>query len=254
MTKPNAKGEEGAALRDGQNVAHVHRALRDAILTGAIPAGGTMTQAGLARELGVSRTPLREAMRLLQNEGLVAAEPNRRIRVAAFSASDAEELYALRIAIEAIAIQVTVPKLQPEDFAELEGLMAQMDHYIRVGDVDRMGVPHRAFHLRLVGSPGSRFETIASLLFDHSERYRRPWLHVSPDRLDTYPARRSEHRAILDAAAAGDLAAAAERLAVHYAQTATMVIGQLEPGRELTLLRSTIASVAPGALDEVFGR
>jgi DNA-binding GntR family transcriptional regulator len=241
-------------MRDGQNVAVVHRALRDAILTGAIPAGGTMTQAGLAREFGVSRTPLREAVRLLQNEGLVAAEPNRRIRVAPFSAADAEELYALRIAIEAIAVQVTVPKLQPEDFAELEGLMAQMDHYIRAGDVDRMGVPHRAFHLRLVGPPGSRFESIAGLLFDHSERYRRPWFDSAADRLDTYPERRGQHRAILDAAAAGDLAAAAERLAVHYAQTATMVVDRLEPGRELALLRSTIASVAPGVVDEVFGQ
>jgi DNA-binding GntR family transcriptional regulator len=127
--------------RDGQNVMAVHDRLRDAILRGEIAPGEATSQVALARQLGVSRTPLREALRLLEREGLVVSQPNRRIRIADFSIADLEALYAMRIALETVAVRLTVPTLGPEQFAELEGLMAQMDHYIRAGDQVRMDVP-----------------------------------------------------------------------------------------------------------------
>jgi DNA-binding GntR family transcriptional regulator len=197
----------------------------------------------LARQLGVSRTPLREALRLLQREGLILSEPNRRIRVADFSLDDVEQLYAMRIALEVVAIRVTVPTLTPEDFAELEGLMAQMDHYMRQGDQQRMDVPHSAFHMRLVGAAGPRVTTTMQQLFDHAQRYRLAYGAAAPD---GYEGRRSEHRAILDAAAAGDAQAASEHLARHYLQTVMLVIGQLDPDYDAALLRTTLETVAPG--------
>ena len=78
--------------RDGQNVTIVHDKLRQEILRGGIPAGET-SQAALARDLDVGRTPLRKAIRMLQREGLVISEPNRRLRIAELSATDMEELY-----------------------------------------------------------------------------------------------------------------------------------------------------------------
>lgn len=72
----------GAATRDGQNVTIVHDRLRQEILGGSIPPGET-SQAALARDLDVGRSRLREAIRMLQREGLVLAEPNRRLRIAA---------------------------------------------------------------------------------------------------------------------------------------------------------------------------
>jgi DNA-binding GntR family transcriptional regulator len=134
--------------RDRQNVAVVYERLRTAILQGDIQPGKPTSQVILARELGVSRTPLREALRMLQGEGLVLSEPNRRVRIADFSISDVEELYAMRIPLEAVAIRATLPMLTATDFAELEGLMAQMDHYMRADDFDGMEAPHRAFHAR----------------------------------------------------------------------------------------------------------
>jgi DNA-binding GntR family transcriptional regulator len=68
--------------RDGQHVAVVHDRLRAAILLGELPAGQTTSQVTLARDLDVGRTPLREALRMLQREGLVVSEPNRRVRIA----------------------------------------------------------------------------------------------------------------------------------------------------------------------------
>jgi DNA-binding GntR family transcriptional regulator len=233
-----------AKTRDGQHVALVHDRLRDAILRGEIPPGQPTSQVVLARQLGVSRTPLREALRLLQREGLILSEPNRRIRVAEFSLADVEELYSMRIALEVVAIRLTVPTLTSEDFAELEGLMAQMDHYMREGDQRRMDVPHSAFHSRLVGAAGLRVTTTMKQLFDHAQRYRLAYGAMAPD---GYEGRRAEHRAIVDSAAEGDAEAASSHLAAHYTQTAMLVIRQLDPGHDPVLLRTTLETVAPGA-------
>src|ERR1700716_2347831 len=151
-----APSSRSGVTRDGQHVAAVHERLRAAILRGEIPAGETTSQVTLARDLEVGRTPLREALRMLQREGLVISEPNRRVRVAELSGDDAEELYIMRISLEAVAIRITVPNLISDDFAELEGYMAQMDHYMKVGDQPGMRAPHRAFHHLFVAAAGSR--------------------------------------------------------------------------------------------------
>ena len=150
----------------------VHDRLRDAILRGEIGAGEATSQVALAKQLGVSRTPLREALRLLEREGLVLSQPNRRVRIAEFSIADLEGLYAMRMVLETVCIRATVPMLGPEDFAELEGLMAQMDHYMRAGDQLRMDAPHAAFHARFTAAAGDRLTSTVALLFDHAPRYR----------------------------------------------------------------------------------
>lgn len=230
---------------NGQNVGLVHNALRAAILRGDIAAGQVTSQSELMRELGVSRTPLREAVRMLQREGLILAEPNRRIRIADFSIADVEAVYAMRIALEAVAIRVSVPILQPEDFAELEGLMTQMDHYMRFHELERMEVPHRAFHAKFVAAAGERLATTIGQLFEHAQRYRTAYGMSVPE---GWPTRRAEHRAMLDAAAARDADLTVERMAIHYLRTAMQTISELDPGHDPLLLRTTVASAAPGAL------
>ena len=158
--------------RDGQHVALVHDRLRDAILRGELPAGQTTSQVTLARDLDVGRTPLREALRMLQREGLVVSEPNRRVRIAELSSADAEALYVMRIALEAVAIRITVPTLDVDDVAELEGYMAQMDHYMRSDDRAGCAAPPRL--PRPPRERGGRARgDLDRQLFDHAERYRR---------------------------------------------------------------------------------
>src|SRR3954449_10655230 len=106
-------------LNSGQSFVAVHARLRAAILSGEIAEGAVTSQATLAERFGVGRTPLREALRMLQREGLIISEPNRRVRVAGLSADDVEELYIMRIALEAIAIRLTVPVLSATDIAEM---------------------------------------------------------------------------------------------------------------------------------------
>jgi DNA-binding GntR family transcriptional regulator len=230
--------------RDGQNVAHIHARLREAILSGDMAAGEVTTQVALGETLNAGRTPIREALRLLQREGLVVAEPNRRVRVASLSAEDAESLYVSRIALETVAARITVPALQSADFAELEGLMAQMEHYMGERDWRGLRAPHRAFHTRLVSAAGERVVELVAQGFDHAERYR---LAQSTLNAREWHLRAEEHRGLVEAAKAGDADLAARRLAEHYAHTARLVLAALAPGYELRALRTTLTAVAPGS-------
>jgi DNA-binding GntR family transcriptional regulator len=231
-------------VRDGQNVKVVHDQLRDAIVTGRLPAGTTTSQVALGSEFGVGRTTIREALRLLQREGLVIGEPNRRVRIAELSGEDAEALYFMRINLEAAAIRVTVPELDSRDLAELEGLLAQMDHFMRHKDWHGLREPHRVFHSKLVRGAGARVSAAIDQLFDHAERYRYQF-GAGPG--EDWAPRGEEHRAILDAVQSADSELAARRLAAHYAQTAKQIFMALDPEHDLSKLRRGIRAIAPGA-------
>src|SRR5438552_10591668 len=97
-------------------IAQVHAYLRRRILDGTILPGTTLSQVQLAQQLGVSRTPLREALRLLQEERLVVAEHNRRVRVAGINLGELEALYASRIMLEPLALALSIPCLTQADF------------------------------------------------------------------------------------------------------------------------------------------
>src|SRR5947208_4488476 len=111
--KPGApRGGTRAEARPGNttelSTEVVHDRLRDGILRGEFDPRVPISQVQLAARLGVSRTPLREALRMLQREGLIDSEPNRRVRIAALSVTDLEQLYALRVMVEALAVQLSV--------------------------------------------------------------------------------------------------------------------------------------------------
>lgn len=235
-------GSRATDFQNGENVAVVHDRLRAAILSGELEAGGAFSQAVLADEVGAGRTPLREALRLLQREGLVVAEPNRQVQIAPLSAEDFEEIYLVRIALETVAIRITVPTLTSDDLAELEACMAKMDYYAKGDDELGLRTPHRAFHHRLVAGLGSRGSAEIAEIADHSHRYR-----LAFGGFGSSDERRAEHRAILDAATDGDPDRAAERLAVHYARTAALVFDALNSDRNLRRLRAAIRAVAPAA-------
>jgi DNA-binding GntR family transcriptional regulator len=228
--------ENGVPAR--QSAEYVHRRVREAILEAEIPPGEIMSQVALADELGVSRTPLREALRMLQGEGLVEARANRRVRVAPISPNDLEELYALRVVLEAQALRLAVPRMSQEHIARLEGSIAEMAHFAEQRDMRRWLVPHAEYHRQLIRLAGDRFAALLSQLFDHSERYRRLHLGHGPSAWAT-----ADHREILDAVKLGDAQPAAALLAQHLARTAFEVAEILQPGYDLPTLRQVLAEV-----------
>lgn len=148
----------------------------------------------------------------------------------------------MRSSLESMAIRITVPQLGSEEVAELEGFMAQMDFYVRNGDGAGIRAPHRAFHAKLVEGAGARVATMISQLSDHAERYRIAAGATVPE---LWAKRRSEHRAILDAAAEADVDLAERRLIEHYAHTAALIFEGLDSSYDPHRLRTVIAGLSP---------
>ncbi len=219
----------------------VHQKLREAILRGELAPGVEMSQVQLARQLGVSRTPLREALRMLQREGLVEGEANRRVRVASFSVGDLEQLYALRIVNEALAVRVTVPALTSEDDGFLDESLERMARSANERNVDEWEVYHRAFHRQLVHRAGERLRRLLSELSDHSERYRRLYIEHEPR---AWSMGAAEHEAIVEACHARDPSAASVSLARHLSRTALTVLMYVAPDHEPAVVRGALRAVA----------
>jgi GntR family transcriptional regulator, rspAB operon transcriptional repressor len=227
---------------DGQSTEGVYEQVRNAILEGALAPGAVMSQVALADELGISRTPLREALRMLQGEGLIEGEPNRRVRVAPMTPQDLEELYVMRVTLEAEAMRLSVPRMSPEGVAHLEGHMAEMAHYAAIRDYSRWTIPHRAFHRALTAPAGERVNLVLGQLFDHAERYRRLHIGHGPSAWAT-----AGHREILDACKEGDRDRCAGLLASHLARTGLEVSELLDAAYEPTSLKMALSD-AGGAI------
>jgi DNA-binding GntR family transcriptional regulator len=223
---------------DRQNVDLVHDQLRRAILRGEIAPGEELSQVRLAQTLGVSRTPLREAFRLLQHEGLVEARSNRSYRVTSFSAQDLEDLYVTFLPLQALAIRLTIPRLATSDIAAMEGDLAQMAHYSELHDVEGWEQPHRDFHRRLIQHAGRRVVDLLDQLSDHAGRYRRVYLAGTSYGFDAAAA---EHREILDSCRQSRIDAAASQLARHLAHTALDVLAMADSEHEPHALKVALA-------------
>lgn len=233
---------EGADGNSGgrQSVKLAHEHLRQEILSGRIAAGSVLSQVQLAEQLSISRIPLREALRLLEWEGLIKSEVNRRVRVMPFSVQDLDQLYAMRIELEALGVRLTLPRLAEKDLAELEESVAKMDERAMQQDYEGWELPHQAFHASLVAGAGDRLVGTISQLSDHAERYRRSFMTSTPHSWQTSML---EHREILDACKEGDPGAAARRLARHYATVSIGLIATLAPEYDPVAARTALRTV-----------
>ena len=197
---------------------HVLDEIRTAILAGRLPAGETLRQEDLAERLGVSRMPVREAIRRLHAEGLVEVLPSRRVRVAPLDRAEIEDIYDMRAALEPLAVRLAVPRLTKAQLRDAAHALEAADDE---DDADTFGVRNAAFHLALM-TPCERprlLNGIASLL-DLSDRYQRAAL-----RDEEHNARvREEHAALLAAARAGDATTAADLTESHVRQAGARLL------------------------------
>jgi DNA-binding GntR family transcriptional regulator len=229
------------------STAHAYREVRAAILDGGLAPGSVFSQVQLAARLGISRTPLREALRLLQNEGLVRAEPRRRFRVASLDLGDLEQLYAMRLCLEPLAVRATVPLLSDAELGDMRSALEEAAHALARGEAAGLRAPHRRFHLGLVAHAGRRLTDTVSELWDHAERYRLLYHHTAADEMAVYTLAGSEHRAILAAAEEREQERAAALLAAHLARTALTIFASRDPGQEPRLIRDALLHA--GAID-----
>jgi DNA-binding GntR family transcriptional regulator len=238
MDTPVGLHADADAAPPGQQAARdVHARLRRDIITGVLSAGQMISQVQLAAELGVSRTPLREALKLLEREGLVEAEHNKRVRIAGFRVEELEEIYAMRIAIEVLAIRTSIPRLTDQDVESLGENAQSMRDYAARKDYEAWETPHRRFHQTLVRYSGATICRTLDQLSDHAERYR---YATSTQGADGWPQGTVEHNAILEAVGQGSPTQAANALARHYARVALNAVAIFAPEHDPRVLREAL--------------
>jgi DNA-binding GntR family transcriptional regulator len=223
---------------DRDEVSRARRTIRDWILNGQMKPDTVLSQVELATRLGVSRGPLREALRVLQREGFVVQESQHRARVAGVMIEDFDEIYAMRVVLESLGIALAVPQMSPKDHQYLDELLERMERWASGGDLQQWEEPHSAFHKALLHPSGDRLEAEASLLGDHAQRYRSAYYTF---RRPDWEASMREHAAIADAARHGDADGAATLLAQHLARTALMVLSVAAPAYEPTRIRRALS-------------
>lgn len=215
-------------------------AVRTWITHGRLAPGCPISQVKIANELGVSRGPLREALRLLEREGFVVQEFNHRARVASVTTSDVDQLYAMRIALESLAVNMSVSRHSDAELADTANLLDQMAHYGATQDVDGWDKPHREFHARLTAPAGPRFARDLNAMCDHAERYRRLAIAEEPM---IWKRGAIEHAAILAAVRDRNAALASRLTAEHFARTALILTASMDPAFEAIGVRRALHMV-----------
>lgn len=196
-----------------QQEAYAH--LRDRILNGTLPGNTRLIPADIAATLGLSRMPVREALRQLAAEGFVSMKPNRAAFVKRLSAIEVDELFEIRTALEVMAVRYVVPNLTRELLSELVALKDSMN---RVGhNPTEWSKRHNEFH-QAICKIGNRPRLAAEI-----ERIReaiQPYLIMYLQVFDTFDMPGYEHDKLLDALASGDVAFAERTMQDHVANPA----------------------------------
>ncbi len=185
---------------------------------------------------------MREAMRLLQNEGLLEGEPNRRLRVAGVSIAELEQLYAMRITTECLALRAGVPVMEDASIVEIEAALAEMESALLDADLQSAEAAHRRFHMLLIHSAGVRFRQTAEVNWDHTNRYRAAYLAGATSTVAIAAEAQADHHRILQAVRDRDGAAASVALANHYSRTAEALISAAGEEHDPALLRAAVKS------------
>jgi DNA-binding GntR family transcriptional regulator len=198
--------------------------LRRLIMENLIPAGTVLKQAEIARLFGVSRTPLREAFRMLQEEGLIDADLNQRPRVRGLDMDDLDQLYAARITLESLGCQVSTGRLNADEKQHAQKLLESMERTRAAGDMGSWMDHHRAFLLAVMPRLGSTVIRTVVSYAERSERYLRLFQVWRPQ---SFAGALHEHQLILDAVSGDDPRPAVELMARHLSHTALAVMEDL---------------------------
>ncbi|HSO27758.1 MAG TPA: GntR family transcriptional regulator, partial [Anaerolineales bacterium] len=130
-----------------QNVeTEIFARLRAAIVSGKIKPGERLVETDIAKQMAVSRIPIREALSKLEQEGLVLRQPNKGCFVITFSEQDVLEVCSLRASLESMAFEWAIPKMTAQDIADLQALVERQERAIRMEDYDELAQLDMHFH------------------------------------------------------------------------------------------------------------
>jgi DNA-binding GntR family transcriptional regulator len=195
--------------------AYVYEELRRRILAGELTQGQSISQEQLAAELGVSTTPLREALRRLDAEGLVNLDAHRDARVTRLNAEEARSLFEIREKLDPLAAKLAATRRTDADIATIESALKDLEPLSASTGFESLLV-HRAFHRSVyTASHNPLLMSLLEGLWDKADRYRQIGLQSKPDSADDRERVRREHIAIAEAVIAGDARAAEQTMKKH---------------------------------------
>ena len=201
-----------ALLQSSSLTSVVQQEIERAILQGEYAPGAKLVEANIAQQLGVSRGPVREAFRMLEEAGLVRTEKNRGVFVRDIPIEEAVEIFDLRAAMDELVGRKLAASIAPAQLKELKGLVDAMEKAVKAEDTRGYHLLNLKFHDRLVEMAGnSKLTAIYRKLIKELSLFRR--LNLADGWL--MPISAGEHRQIIKAIASGDAEAAGRAMFDH---------------------------------------
>ena len=199
--------------------------LRRAIGTGELSGGQQIRQDALAQRLGVSRVPLREALKILEGEGQVVYRPHRGYFVAELDVDDLRELYRIRDLLESEAIRLAAETLNENDLRRIAEAATAVERADATGDLVAMMAANRRFHFLIIEAAGMpRMARLIRILWNATDAYRSLYYADPGHRLRV----QREHRAVIDALSARDAELAVRLLRDHRENAVAAVAAAMQ--------------------------
>ena len=201
-----------ALLQSSSLTSVVQQELERRIVKGELAPGDKLLEAALADSLGVSRGPVREAFRMLEEAGLVRQEKNRGVFVRDIPLAEALEIFDLRAMMDESVGRHLAEHITPEQLRQVKAMVDAMERSVKTGDADTYHLLNLEFHDTLVAFTGNRkLTTLYRRLINELSLFRRMNLADSTQ----LPVSASEHRGIVKAIASGDAMAAGQAMRQH---------------------------------------
>jgi phosphonate utilization transcriptional regulator len=201
-----------ALLQSSSLTSVVQKEIERQILQGELAPGSKLIEAALAAQLGVSRGPVREAFRILEEAGLVRQEKNRGVFVRDIPLDEAVEIYDLRAMMDEAVGRQLAQSITPEQLKSVRAMVDAMERAVKTGDADSYHLLNLEFHDTLIQFSGNRkLTTIYRRLINELSLFRR--MNLADAKL--LPISAGEHRAIVKAIASGDPDAAGKAMRDH---------------------------------------
>jgi DNA-binding GntR family transcriptional regulator len=190
-------------------------------MDGRYPPGARIVETRVARELGTSQAPVREALRDLEALGLVETTAFRGARVRHPSADELLEAFVVRSQLESLAVRLAVPRMNEGDIDQLSGYLGEMRRAARSGDLHAEAVADALFHGRIVEISGN---AMLQRVWQQLEPFSRTYITLVAPSADRHRIA-DMHQPILDALRARDSGRAAAALDHHYTAAGAMLAG-----------------------------
>ena len=198
----------------------VFNTLREAILKGDLKPGERLMELQLASKLGVSRTPIREAIRMLEQEGLAVTTPRKGAEVAKMTLKDMEDVLEIRDALDELAVRIACQKISDEQLKQLEDMKELFEKSTQTGNVKKIAEADVTFHDVIYEATGNpKLVTLLNNLREQVYRYLVEYIKDPKN----YPTLIAEHEAILESLKNRDVKNAVEAMHVHVANQAEAV-------------------------------